>query len=131
MRFFGNLCGPERDKFYDNPVMGLHSRSSFVERWNQRYPQLPITPSDENIRRPCPPSWFSELRGKHLHWVSTYQGDKPLSQGMNEYIQGPVTADCGMVCEFAPWFAIRWVTGDDWFDKMVKFEKGEFIITQV
>jgi hypothetical protein len=127
---FADLNGPERAKCYENPIMGLHYPTSFTELWNIKYPQHPITTWDQDFRRQCPPSWSSELRAGLTYWVLSYQGEAPLSQGLNELLQGPTTLDCGMFCQLLLWMAIRYLIGDAMFDKVFGFEKGQFILTQ-
>lgn len=122
-----NLIGPEREKYYDKPLKGLHYANSFTELWNQAYSQQPITVWDQDIRHQCPPSWSYEFR-QH-RWVLSYQGEAPLSQGLNEFLRGPSTLDCGMYSQFLLWMAMRYMIGDGLFDKTFLFKKGEFILT--
>jgi len=62
--------------------------------------------------------------------VLTYQGEAPLSKGLNELLQGPTTLDCGMWCQLLLWMAIRYLIGDGLFDKLFKFGKRQFTLTQ-
>lgn len=126
-KYLANLIGPEREKYYDKPLKGLHYATSFTELWNQAYLQQPITVWDQDIRHQCPPSWSYEFR-EH-RWVLSYQGEAPLSQGLNEFLQGPSTLDCGMYSQFLLWMAMRYIIGDGLFDKTFVFKKKEFILT--
>jgi hypothetical protein len=123
-----NLSGSKRVECYGHPVAGLHYANSFTAIWNKTYPQQPITVWDQNFRRQCPPSWSSGLR--EGLWVLSYQGEAPLSQGLNELLQGPTTLDCGMFCQFILWMALRYLVGDTLFDELFKFQKGQFTLTQ-
>jgi hypothetical protein len=128
IKSMASLNGPEKLKYYDNPLKGLHFPTTFTKIWNKAYPQLPITLWDQDIRWQCPPSWSNLL--KDSRHVITYLGEAPLSQGLNELLKGPTTLDCGMFCQLVLWMAIRYLIGDRSFDEIFKFEKGHFVITQ-
>uniref|UniRef100_A0A093UM96 Uncharacterized protein n=1 Tax=Talaromyces marneffei PM1 TaxID=1077442 RepID=A0A093UM96_TALMA len=128
IKLMASLSGPEKRKYYDNSLKGLHFPTTFTKLWNKAYPKLPITLRDQDIRWQCPPSWSNEL--KDSRHVITYLGEAPLSQGLNELLKGPTTLDCGMFCQLVLWMAIRYLIGDRFFDEIYKFEKGHFVITQ-
>jgi hypothetical protein len=67
------------------------------------YPQQPITGLDQDIRLRYPPNWLSGVREDR--WVVIYEGEAPLSQGLNELLQGPTTFDCGMFAQLILWMA--------------------------
>lgn len=104
-----NIVGSDRVRYYGETLKGIHYPNSFTELWNQRYPQQPITVLDREIRHQCPPSWSNGL--KDFRHVLSYQGEVPLSYGLNELLQGPTTLDCGMFCQLLLWMAIRYLIG--------------------
>ncbi|KFY69673.1 hypothetical protein V496_00031 [Pseudogymnoascus sp. VKM F-4515 (FW-2607)] len=124
-----NLSGSERDKYYCNPLKGLHYPNSFTKLWNQKHPQLPLTLLDVDIRRPCPRTWFNGDKNGRL--VLIYHGDAPLSQGLNELIEGPSTLVCGIWCQLLMWMMIRYLIGDELFDRSFKFDKAPFTLTEI
>lgn len=130
VKTLANLCGPERVKYYVTPLKGLNYPTTFTQLWNETHPQCPITLWDQNIRRQCPAGWTNTLEDSDTRWVIRYNGDKPLSQGLNDFLCGPTTLDCGMFCQFILWMAIRYLVGDDLFDASFKFDKGGFVLTQ-
>jgi hypothetical protein len=111
------------------PRSGLHNPNSFRKHWKKSNPGHPITISDRHIWLQCPRSWVHEIRKGH-RWVLIYQKEVPLSQGLNELLQGPTTLDCGMFCQLLVWMAIRYLIGDKLFDNLFKFKAGQFILTQ-
>lgn len=123
-----NLVGSDRVRYYGETLKGIHYPNPFTELWNQIYPQQPITVWDRDIRYQCPPSWSNDL--KEFRHVLSYQGEAPLSHGLNELLQGPTTLDCGMFCQLLLWMAIRYLIGDGLFNELFKFKKGQFILTQ-
>ncbi|OCL10054.1 hypothetical protein AOQ84DRAFT_431039 [Glonium stellatum] len=129
---FANLHGSKslRIRHYKNTLLGLHYPTSFVEKWNAINYQQPVTVWDLDFGRQCPPSWSSELSDGYVDWVLTYRGEAPLSQGLNELLRGPTTIDCGMFCQLLLWMAIRYLIGDELFDKVFNFKKGGFTLTQ-
>ena len=127
---FTNLCGSHRIKHYNNPLLGLHSPVSFVEKWNAINPQQPVTAWDLDFGRQCPPSWSHGLSDESRDWTLTYCGEGPLSQGLNELLQGPTTLDCAMWCQVFFWMCTRSLTKDELFDNVFCFPKGTFVLTQ-
>jgi hypothetical protein len=125
---FAKLCGPARAKYYDNPLKGLRSANSFTKRWNETYPEEPITLWDRDIRHQCPASWTNALEG--VRCFLTYRGEGAPSQALNELIQGPTTLDCGMFCQLLLWMAIRYLVGDGLFDRLFEFGQGHFTLMQ-
>ncbi|PCD21365.1 hypothetical protein AU210_016330 [Fusarium oxysporum f. sp. radicis-cucumerinum] len=126
-----SICGPERAKYYHNPLKGVHSIDSFKDAFNQAYPKQAITSSDMDIQLQCPPSWsirFEETTGWSV--VLTYEGEGPLTQGIDDVMNGPTVIDCGMWCQLLLWMAIRFLLGDDVFNQTFRFEKGKFALTQ-
>lgn len=130
VRTLANLCGPDRAKYYDNPLKGLNYPTTFTQLWNRAHPQCPITFWDQNFRRQCPAGWTNMLEDTNTGWVIRHTGSKPLSQGLNDLICGPTTLDCGMFCQFVLWMAIRYLMGDVLFDASFKFGTREFVLTQ-
>ncbi|KAL1581934.1 hypothetical protein WHR41_09518 [Cladosporium halotolerans] len=130
VKTLANLCGPNRVEYYDMPLKGLNYPTTFTQLWNEAYPRYPITLWNQNVRRQCPAGWTNTLEDKDTRWVIRYIGDKPLSQGLNDFLRGPTTLDCGMFCQFVLWMAIRYLVGDDLFDASCEFGKGEFALTQ-
>lgn len=122
------ICGADKVNYYDKPLEGLHYPTTFTELWNEANPQHPITSWDQDFRRQCPPGWEHWQEG--ASWVVRYKGEKPLSQGLNDFLRGPTTIDCGMFCQFILWMAIRYLVGDDFFDASFRFKRGEFVLTQ-
>lgn len=124
-QYLAKIIGPEKGKYYEDPLQGLHLPPSFAELWNQTYPQQRIDLLDFAV---CPPGWSSGIEDnrRDLTWI----GDGPPSMALNVFIQGPTTLDCGMVCQVVLWMVIRYVVGDDLFDRCFSFKKGEFTISQ-
>ena len=132
MLVFANVYGSERPKYFLNPVKGIHSQTSFTETWNSTYPQHPMTMWDVGLKRQCPLSWSSELRGVEstCAWVLTYKGAGPLSQGLNELLMEITTVDCGMAVPISFMFAKRYMLGDELFDALFPLINGQFTVTQ-
>lgn len=130
VKTLADLCGPERVRYYDTPLKGLNFPTTFTQLWNETNPQCPITLRDQNVGRQCPAGWTNTLEDTDTRWVIRYNGDKPLSQALNDFLCGPSTLDCGMFCQFILWMAIRYLMGDDLFDASFKFGRGEFVLTQ-
>ncbi|KZL86235.1 hypothetical protein CI238_13162 [Colletotrichum incanum] len=124
-----DLIGHKRAAYYDNPLKGPHSLNSFTQSWNKMHSQHPITMWDQDIRRQCPPTWFNGLIDDN--WVLSYRGEAPLSQGLNELLQGPTTLDCGMWCQFLLWMSLRYLIGDELFDSWIPLKNGRFALTQM
>lgn len=127
-RVIAKICGADKAKYYDKSLEGLHYPTTFIELWNEANPKYPVTVWDQDFRRQCPAGW--EHRQEGACWVVRYLGAKPLSQGLNDFLRGPTTIDCGMFCQFILWMAIRYLVGDDLFDASFKFEAGDFVLTQ-
>lgn len=124
-----DICGCRRAEYYGSELSGLHYPTTFTELWNTRNPHHPITFWDQDFRRPCPSSWSNAFRDDC--WVLRYEGNGPLSHGLNELLQGPTTLDCGMFCQLLLWMAIRYLVGDGIFDKVFASENASFVLTQV
>ncbi|KAJ5346936.1 uncharacterized protein N7506_000189 [Penicillium brevicompactum] len=123
--YLAKIIGPEKGEYYENALNGLHYPLAFAELWNQTYHQQRIDSLDFAV---CPPGWSSGIQNCRLDL--TYEGDKPLSQGLNKLLQGPTTMDCGMFCQLLQWMAIRYMIGDGLFDRLFQFQKGKFTISQ-
>ncbi|KAJ5115556.1 hypothetical protein N7526_011437 [Penicillium atrosanguineum] len=124
-QYLAKIIGPEKGRYFEDPLQGLHYPSSFAELWNQTYPQQRIDMLHFAV---CPPGWSSGIENCRLDL--TYTGDGPLSMGLNVLFQGPTTLDCGMFCQLLVWMAIRYLIGDNMFDLLFQFKKGEFTISQ-
>ncbi|KAJ5544145.1 hypothetical protein N7494_005424 [Penicillium frequentans] len=125
LQYLARIMGSERDKYYKNPLNGLHYAASFAELWNQKHPQQRIDSLNFAI---CPPDWSSAIENRCLDL--TYMGDGPLSQALNEIFQWPTTADCAIVCQLEFWMSIRYLIGDGLFDRIFTYQKGEFTLSQ-
>jgi DNA replication protein DnaC len=113
----------ERQIFYGDPLLGLHYRNDLVRHWNKK--NLEKIKS-EQLYSFCPCSWeFLALEGGN---ALVYKGDKP-SEALDELMQGPTPFDCGQFGELAIWFGIRYMLGNELFDR--SFGKTPFYITQV
>jgi hypothetical protein len=77
------------------------------------------------------PGWSKEIVRDCDSWILRYGGSEPLSQALNQLIIGPTTLDCGMWSVLTTWFAMRYVVGDDWFDKLFPFKESSFVLTQI
>ncbi|KAK2666609.1 hypothetical protein RAB80_017726 [Fusarium oxysporum f. sp. vasinfectum] len=126
-----SICGPEPAKYYKNPLKGLHSIDSFKKAFNQAYPQHPITPWDSDMQLQCPLSWSIRFE-QTTDWsvVLTYETEGPITQGLDDLFNGPTVLDCGMWCQLLLWMMIRFLLGDDLFNKAFKYKKGKFAFTQ-
>lgn len=124
-QYLAKIIGPGRDMYYEDPLQGLHFPPSFADLWNQTHPQSRI---DSLHFAVCPPGWSSGIESLRLDL--TYTGEGPLSMGLNLLFEGPTTLDCGMFCQLLQWMAIRYLIGDDMFDRLFPFKKGEFTISQ-
>ena len=124
------ICGPERKSYFGNVLQGVHYLNRFVQLWNQEYPQLSITLSEQKIRFQCPPSWSYDFKEPGQTWSLTFKGEVPFSQGLNELMRGPTSFDCGQSQQFMFWMTIRYVVGDRVVDVLFKFAKGQFTLTR-
>lgn len=123
------LCGSERERYYgNNSLKGLHYPNSFAKVWNETYPELPTTTFDTDFKRQCHPSWSYEM--KEGRYVLTYQGDAPLTQGLNDLFLAPTTICCGMWCQLYLVMLIRSLAGDELFNRSFPFKKGQFTLTE-
>lgn len=96
-RCLTDICGPDRRKFYNSALEGLHYPNTYTELWNDVNSEHPITFWDLDFRRTGPPGWNNKLEASQ--WVIRYEGEKPLSAGLNDFVRGPATLDCGMFCQ--------------------------------
>ena len=129
METFARVCGSERKIHFSNEIQGLHYPNRFIQLWNREYRHLPITLYDQDFRFQCPPSWSYDFREPPSTWLLTFNGEIPLSQGLNELIRGPTTIDCGKFRRLLFWMAVRYLVGDEVFDSLFKFAKGQFTLT--
>ncbi|KAJ6016430.1 hypothetical protein N7540_011021 [Penicillium herquei] len=125
IEYLVNVIGPERHKYFENALAGLHYPPSFAELWNQIYPQQRI---DSLFFAACPPGWSSDIEDCCLDLA--YREGKSASQGLNRFLRGPTTLDCGMGCQIFILMGIRFMVGDDLFDRWCRFELGILAIRQ-
>ncbi|EXK75621.1 hypothetical protein FOQG_19612 [Fusarium oxysporum f. sp. raphani 54005] len=79
----------------------------------------------------CPLSWSIRFE-QTTDWsvVLTYETEGPITQGLDDLFNGPTVLDCGMWCQLLLWMMIRFLLGDDLFNKAFKYKKGKFAFTQ-
>lgn len=119
------MTGSKKTEYYPEELGGLNYPNRFMEQWNTKYRQLPITIWGQDIRHQSPPGWSYKLRTGACHMLS-YEGEAPLGQGLNHLVWGPSTIDCGVYCQLLLWMAIRYLIGDKLFNELFDFKMGQF-----
>lgn len=118
-----NLSPTEREDYYGNCFLGVHYDNDLARLWNTRSEE-PIKP--QQIRLLCPPVWHYEQR----LFLSTlfYCGNNP-SLALDQLLQGPTVIDCGIFCQLAVWFGLKYMLGDAVFNQV--FSRAPLYLTQV
>ena len=111
----------------DQSLCGLHYPASWIDHWDSQYPELATTIWDQDFHRQCPPSWSHSIQPSA--WVLAYEGDNPLTLALNELVKGPSTLDCGIFCQLIIWMALRWMLGDEQFNRTFKFDQRKFFLS--
>ncbi|KFY67663.1 hypothetical protein V496_01487 [Pseudogymnoascus sp. VKM F-4515 (FW-2607)] len=129
LKSVANMTGPERDKYYDPPLKGLHNLPSFSELFNRMYPHQRISQLEGDFGL-CPRDWTNKLDEEKNIWVLTYHGDQLFPRGIIELFEGPTTLDCGMAIQLEKWFALLLTVGASVLQEVMPFEEGQFALTQ-
>lgn len=130
LTLFANVCGTERDKYFDSALIGPHYPDSWTKIWNRTYPDLAFSLNDRFSRLQCPPSWSYELVEPKSRMVLTYHGEAPFTEGLIEFLLSPITLDCGMWSATAFWLATLYTFGSREVLSSFRFGKGQFKLTQ-
>ncbi len=123
---FAAIAGCQRAEYFETPWSGLHYPTEIKELWRRTYPLMPCAVMDQNSGWVCPATWSHTF--ENATCTLTYCGSTPLSQGLNELATGPTSLDCGMFCQVLIWMGLRYMTGDDIFDRA--FARRQFKIVQ-
>lgn len=118
-----NLPFLERSDFYGTIFGGLHYGTGLTKLWNDTSLEKI---NSFSLAQTCPSKWDHTLEEGYISLV--YRGSKP-SEALNKLLQGPTVIECGMFCQLAIWFGIRYMLGNDKFDQL--FGKTPFYVTQM
>lgn len=117
-----NLTIAQREAYFGNQFYGLHYATSLADFWNTTSPEKIKAHKLYTI---CPLGW--DYRIEDNHFILVYRGDD-LSTALDKLLQGPTVIDCGMFCQLAIWFGIRYMLGNDTFNML--FGRAPFYVTQ-
>lgn len=124
-----NFSAEDREQFYGNRFYGVHYLDDFVQLWNQQYGiKLSNTNLISQQINPSHTGWDFVIEDGFQCLVYKGKGDN-LAKALDSLFQGPTFIDCGMFCQLALWFGIRYVLGDDQFNQA--FGHSPFYITQL
>ena len=125
-RFMLLVNGGPRAKLrsYGHPLLGLHYSNEFVLLWNRHHADLQIGAHKSLLIHPL--IW--QVKTLHSHFSLGYFGPNP-AQALDTLIYGPTLIDCGIFCQLALWFGIRYVLGDRCFNQL--FGQNWFFVTQL
>lgn len=107
-----NLNYDERVTVFGTQFGGLHYANDLAVLWNTEHSNNPITGLDLPFL--APNSWECYL--EHPRVAYKYSGNQP-ALALDQFLQGPSVIDCGMFCQLSILFGIRYMLGDDIFNR--------------
>lgn len=119
-----NFTADERRTFYGSELFGLNYSTNIADLLSATGTFGRVSVSQ--LVKVHPDSWGSPSAGTGKAFL-VYEGSKP-SQALDELIKGPTAIDCGMFCQLAIWFGIRYVLGNEIFDTL--FGRQALYVTQ-
>lgn len=123
---FAAIIGNRREEYFEVPLSGLHYPDEMEKMLCQKYPSL--SSSADDFGWICPPTWSISV--KDCRCTYTYGRSGSLSQGLNEFVAGPTSVDCGMCAALMVVMGIRYMIGDDIFDRAFDIPERPFRIVQ-
>lgn len=118
-----NLNYEERHTFFGSQFLGVHYSTDLCDEWNKLFPSHPTKAGV--LTKTAPPAWDYVLENKVL--ILAYDGNNP-AEALDKLLQGPTTIDCGMCCQLSIWFGMRYMLGNEKFNKL--FGNAPLYITQ-
>jgi DNA replication protein DnaC len=116
-----------REDYFPSPYHGLHMAPYFFELWNKNHPTEQVQSNESFLFNVYPLRiWTRRSQGGPLTYQ--YRGSAP-SSALDALLHGPAAIDCGMFCQLALWFGLRYVLGNEAFDRL--FGRIPFHLTQL
>jgi hypothetical protein len=118
-----NYSPQDKARRYGNEFLGLHYSSDLAQLFND---SGDLSIEAYQLQAICPPQWEYVCVDGFLALI--YRG-KLAGAALDSLLRGPTVIDCGMFCQLAIWFGLKYMLGNDTFDKV--FAKAPLYLTQV
>lgn len=113
-----NMPYEQRTAFFGSPLLGLHYTRDLSDQWDTVYPidDLVEDTGIHHFFQIGPDCWRSSLIRQDQKFF-VYCGTR-AAEALDSLFQGPTTIDCGMFTQLAILFGMRYVLGNEKFNRL-------------